>query len=1017
MKRNAIKSIALFLAAVMLLPLLSVAALAEESDYVNEDFERFAAGTVLAREDGFADVPIYNEIGTEEENSYVRIPFLGTCPSYTEFDGNVDRSLIMSNAKIEAENGNFVLEVSYRPHWVDVTDTRGYSAPKTDDPTVQCQFLSVQADTAPAGSGLIFRGLYIINLRTGHLSIMGTHTGADGLVQDRWNTVKLVIDPQNGLYDTYVNGILYATDGYFGGDDNVDQGLRGIDVPEGKIIISKCNKNVGAYVQDENAEEYSYMDVDNVKAYPTEEKLVVRPICDMDFETFEAGAVLSKTDGFASTPVYNEVKTEAENQYLHIPFLGKCVVASGSGNEGNPDSALQMNHSEISYKKGIFTVEVSYRPHYEDVSSLVDYTETHTNPTVQCQFFEVAAEENPNGAGTMFKAMYRINLRTGALLDVGTYTGAAGLTLDEWNTVKMVIDAERAVFQTYVNGELYATEGYFGSDDNVDSGMRKLTLKSNSLIIAKCNKNVGAYVDDPDAETYSYIDVDNVAVKLLPEVTVTVNGEERVAYDLSRMSLATEGKRFLYARVTDASGASYITYEDSVLVEDGLVIETFCIDFSAHTVSLRTGEKSGLRFVSKIGREDYEALKNDGHVKSIRLGTLIVPTLWRGMSPQSFLPENFKGSRMLNFPMEGEQWYTGAVLSGYHLMAASIVDIMEKNYNYQFSGIGYMEITLNDAEETKLVLSTASAKNLVSKSVAQVATEMLSLGILEGEAEKVAQTYAAAYVEDPTAQMKADLEGLNVLAMGDSTFAGDALGWQYQWINWLASEMNWNLTNLADGGMSISYREGQTQGSIVNRLFTEAEYKYGGTTVEDPSKPWRFSTPGAVGKSADAVDLILLTAGFNDYGGAGLYAKVGELTPENRDTETFIGAWNVVLEELLKTYVNAKIVIINQWHLDTAYASEARGDDLTCYAFTNSIKDMYELHYYKNDRIHLLDSGDTDISGCYMMDYDFRVLYSRKPEDVFHLNKDGMAIMKNAVLPFIWNYVTHEVKENVSEEA
>ena len=1010
MKRNIMRLIALFLTVAMLIPGFCVFAFAEETAYVDEDFDAFENGATLTKTDGFSAVPTYNEVQAENGNGYLRIPFIGTCATVTSFEGNVDNSLIVSNTKIEAASGNFVIEASYRPHWVDVTDTRGYTAPKTTDPTVQCQFLSVDADVAPEGSSKNFKGLYIINLRTGELSIMGTHTGAAGLVRDQWNTVRLVIDPQNGVYDTYVNGNLYATDGYFGGDSNEDQGLRGIDIPAGKIIIAKCNKNVGAYVKDENAEDYSYMDVDNVKAYPTEEEIVVRPTCDVDFDSFTEGAHLEKTDGFAETPFYNEVKQEGENRYLHIPFLGTCKASTAGNYEGNVDTSLRMNHSEISYTKGVFTVEVSYRPHYEDVSQIVTDTTVHADPTVQCQFLEVAAKENPNGAGTMFKSMYKINLRTGALLDVGDYTGAAGLVADAWNTVKMVIDADAAVFETYINGVLYATGGHFGSDDNVDSGMRKLTMKENSLIIAKCNKNVGAYVNDENAEKYSYIDVDNVSVKLLPEVEITVNGEKKSVYDLSRVSLASEGKSFLYASVRTADGDSYITYEDFVIAEEGLVIDAFSLDFSAHSATMRLDGKKGLRFVTKIGADDYEALKNDANIKSIRLGTLIIPSLYIGMSPQNLLPENFRGSKMLDFPMTEEHWYTGAVLNGYHLMAASIVDIQEKNYNYQFSGIGYMEIVMNDEEETRLILTTASAKNPASVSIAEAATQLLGLGILDPATAQEIKPYADAYVEDTTEQMKAELVGLNVLALGDSTFAGDELGWEYQWINWLASELGWNLTNLADGGTSISYREGQTQGSIVHRLFNEAEYHYGTTTVESPEDPWRYSTPGAVGKSADEVDLILLTAGFNDYGGAGLYAKVGDLTLENRDTETFIGAWNVVLDEILKTYVNAKIVIINQWHLDTAYASEARGDALTCYEFTNSIADMYNLYYYNNDRIFLLDSGDTDISGCYMMDAEFRALYSRNPSDVFHLNRDGMRIMKNAVLPYLWNYVVNDVK-------
>ena len=257
--------------------------------------------------------------------------------------------------------------------------------------------------------------------------------------------------------------------------------------------------------------------------------------------------------------------------------------------------------------------------------------------------------------------------------------------------------------------------------------------------------------------------------------------------------------------------------------------------------------------------------------------------------------------------------------------------------------------------------------------------------------------------------MKEALKGLDVLAIGDSTFAGDEFGWDWQWINWMASDLSWNLTNLSYGGSSISYKEGQSQASIVNRLKNEAEFKFGGTNHN--GNPWRYSTPGALGKSADEVDLIILSAGFNDYGGSGLLAPLGEKTLENRDTTTYIGAWNVVLETLQEQYVNARILIVNQWHLDTAYAAASRGDTITCYEYTNSIAEMYHTYYHENDRILLLDSGDPDISGVYMMDPAFRLENSRNPGDVFHLNKTGMEKMKNAVLPYIWSFVTHDLKQ------
>jgi hypothetical protein len=270
----------------MLLPLLVLPIGADTTYYASVDFEEFESDTTLTSFDGFAEMPAFNTVKEEGENNYLRVPLFGTCVSTSSFTGNVDTSVRVNNLRISAENGNFVVEASYRPHWVDVTNIRGYEASRTEDPTIQCQFQSVTAERNPNSSGTNYRGLYKINLRTGELSIMGTHTGAPGLKQDEWNTVKLVIDPEKGIYNTYVNGVLYATDGYFGGDSNEDYGLRGISVPEGKIIIAKCNKNVGADVEP-TATDYSYMDVDNVKAYATDEQVEARPICDVDFERFE----------------------------------------------------------------------------------------------------------------------------------------------------------------------------------------------------------------------------------------------------------------------------------------------------------------------------------------------------------------------------------------------------------------------------------------------------------------------------------------------------------------------------------------------------------------------------------------------------------------------------------------------------------------------------------------------------------------------------------------------------------
>lgn len=199
----------------------------------------------------------------------------------------------------------------------------------------------------------------------------------------------------------------------------------------------------------------------------------------------------------------------------------------------------------------------------------------------------------------------------------------------------------------------------------------------------------------------------------------------------------------------------------------------------------------------------------------------------------------------------------------------------------------------------------------------------------------------------------------------------------------------------------------QNQTSTVDRLLHEPEFKFGGSNQS--TKPYRYTNEKALALKGEEPDLILITAGHNDFGGDTIYAPRGDMTLENKDISTYIGAWNVVLEELLRQYPNAKIIIVNQWHLTNK--SSGRDDDLTRVEYYNSVVQMYREFYYQSDRIHLLDAGDPRISGIYMNDAAFRAKYSRNPSDVFHLNPEGMKIMKDAMLPYIWNFAVREQKE------
>ena len=62
------------------------------------------------------------------------------------------------------------------------------------------------------------------------------------------------------------------------------------------------------------------------------------------------------------------------------------------------------------------------------------------------------------------------------------------------------------------------------------------------------------------------------------------------------------------------------------------------------------------------------------------------------------------------------------------------------------------------------------------------------------------------YQEDDVMKLYGkDMEGLNVLAFGDSLFSG-TIGYDQktQWVNKLGLDCKWNLTNLGIGSMTVS---------------------------------------------------------------------------------------------------------------------------------------------------------------------------------------------------------------------
>ena len=238
-------------------------------------------------------------------------------------------------------------------------------------------------------------------------------------------------------------------------------------------------------------------------------------------------------------------------------------------------------------------------------------------------------------------------------------------------------------------------------------------------------------------------------------------------------------------------------------------------------------------------------------------------------------------------------------------------------------------------------------------------------------------------------RMASEMKDLNVLAIGDSLFHGDFLEDNQTWLALLAQECGWNFTNLGRDGWTVAYNPDaysdpkQVRPSMYNKLMNDANYKYGGSGY--------YNYGNTADKSAEDVDLILLEGGTNDYGWGIPFGTVSD-----RTEGTYLGALNLMIDELLARYPNAKVVLVTSWH-----HADARRMSFVA----NGMKDIKATNYADNDRVALLDAGAENVSGVNTANKNFMTRNAKNGTDINHLNENGMKLVAENLLAEILKLV------------
>lgn len=265
----------------------------------------------------------------------------------------------------------------------------------------------------------------------------------------------------------------------------------------------------------------------------------------------------------------------------------------------------------------------------------------------------------------------------------------------------------------------------------------------------------------------------------------------------------------------------------------------------------------------------------------------------------------------------------------------------------------------------KLVLAGNTAK-LVKEAMLMFSNDVINKTGSEGitmasGSEKMAELKVKETTEAPYTE--SILNGLTINALGDSYFDGHGLDQKTEvWLGLLASEYKLRMNNYGLGGSTVS--NVSSQRPMCNRY----------TSMPDNN-----------------ADIILLEGGRNDFNKK---VPIGET--DSRDTKTFSGALNVIIDGLKEKYPNAMIVCISNWNFPGTSDIGLRYTD-----YAGAMENVAEAQ-----GVYFIKACDPDVSGIDMKNEAFRARYCIESSDISHLNAAGMKIALKHFAPILERYYT-----------
>lgn len=204
------------------------------------------------------------------------------------------------------------------------------------------------------------------------------------------------------------------------------------------------------------------------------------------------------------------------------------------------------------------------------------------------------------------------------------------------------------------------------------------------------------------------------------------------------------------------------------------------------------------------------------------------------------------------------------------------------------------------------------------------------------------------------------LSNLTMTSIGDSYIAGDG-----KWPSMLALKYGMRFYNYGINGSTVSNYI-TDRNPMVNRY---------GTMLK-----------------VDA-NIVIIEGGRNDFNA---HTPIGAV--DSRDSRTFSGALNIMVDAMKEKYPNAMIVLITPWNFP-----DKSTHTLTYLDYVNS---MLAVAEYQGERVYCINASDTSLTGVNMRNPDFRKTFCIKESDVSHLNDFGMKLVMPRFEKILAEYYT-----------